>query len=146
MDTSDIIEKTKKQRLSIKLQEMGAKYGNNAVIDIVASYADALTQKGRDALIQAIKDCDPHPQHNIQPLFRVKEGVAPYPGCAGVFCQQYGGNIGLVMLDVMGQPFVWYREQDVKPCRMLFRDEVNVLYLWGYQDSDLAPYLKAKAA
>lgn len=145
MDISETIKNAKKQRLSLKLQEMGAKYGDDAVIDIVAAYAATLTQKGRDALMQGIKDCDPPPQRSIQ-LFRVKEGVTPYPGCAGVISQRHGGNVGLVMLDVMGQPFVWYREQDLDPCRMLFRDEVKVLHLWGYQDSDLASYLKAKAA
>lgn len=59
MDISETIKHAKKQRLSLKLQEMGAKYGNDSVIDIVAAYAAALTQKGRDALIQAIRECDP---------------------------------------------------------------------------------------
>ena len=45
--------------LSETLLEIAAKHGNAASVDIVASYAAALSDSGRNALMQAIAECYP---------------------------------------------------------------------------------------
>ena len=94
--------------LSETLLEIAAKHGNDASVDIVASYAAALSDSGRDALMQAIEECYP----SNRAAFGVWQPIETAPTNQAVLvfipnAEHYGLGVYRAMLVDMGTGRRW---------------------------------------